>query len=449
MKQRLTIIFLGYLKFWSKIALFLYSGKIIGIAGSVGKTSTKQALKIALEPFGRVKITEGNSETGVPLGILGLKQEAYGLVDWLATAITCPFKIFNLIKVDYLLVEMGTDDLLWPKNMEYLLSVVKPEYVIWLNTSPAHLEQFGKFVDFKTTRDLLVKSRTALANEDGKILTKNNFKYAVLNNQDEFINEVIKNNQGLINKLSFFGDEVSGNYLLNYEINFPNTSFKIKIGAQEYNLNFSLQVLPKEYWENFVSVLLIIKKLNLDVNQAIGALEKNWKIPNGRGGLFSIINNSWLIDGSYNASPDAFTSGLELLDTIAKNNNLLPIVVAGDMRELGRTEESAHIELAGQIARVTRIVYCVGEMSKKYLVPNLNDAGVNVQLFENSYTLGEYLKNNIPQNSIIFVKGSQNTIFLEETIKLLLINQTDVSRLCRQSLYWLKTKADYFQVEIK
>lgn len=449
MKNWLTIVFLLYLRFWSKIALFFYSGKTIGIAGSIGKTSTKQALAVALKPFGKVMVTEGNSETGVPLGILGIKQENFDLIAWLKTAIICPFKIFNLGRVDFLIVEMGTDDLLWPKNMDYLLSVVTPEYVIWLNTSSAHLEQFGRFVKNQSSSELIEKSRLSLATEDGKIITKNNFAFAVVNNQDTFINQVLNNHFDLHKKINFFGTESCKNYLLDYQLSFPDTSYKIVIDNQEYGLTFKNQVLAKEYGENFISVLMIVKQLNLDINQSIVNLQNNWNIPNGRGVLLPAINDSWVIDSSYNASPDAFTASLQLLDAIAKQQDMRPVVVIGDMRELGSASEVAHIQLANQTAQVSNDVYCVGELSSQYLVPRLKQLNVNSHVFANSYELGMYLANNLSKNSLILVKGSQNTIFLEEAVKQLLVDKNDVKRLCRQSNYWLQVKSELLKVKLK
>ena len=444
MRKILASIYLEYIKLLAKIALCFFRGKIIGIAGSVGKTSTKNAVKCVLMPFGNVIVTEGNSETGVPLGILGIKQGDYGLSDWLLTAIKCPFKIFSLVKCDYLVVEMGTDDFVWPKNMEFLLSVVKPEYVVWLNTSPAHLEQFGADSKTKDYDDNLHQGRLSLANEDGKILTKNNFKVAIVNKDDSYVVDIINKNK-LNEKVISFGSDIKNNsYLIDYKINFPNTYFKIKLNNKELDLNFSNQLLAKEYWQVFSSTLLLVDKMELDIDEAIGVLTRQWQMPNGRGRLLKAVNDSWMLDGSYNASPDAFLSQLNLLREASELTGLRPVVVVGDMRELGKVTAEAHKLLAEQIIGVAKEVYAVGQNCFDYLLPSLRQEGIDAGWYKNSHELAIFLKNNLKSKALILVKGSQNTIFLEEVVEKLLADKSDVKMLCRQSAYWQGIRDGYF-----
>jgi UDP-N-acetylmuramoyl-tripeptide--D-alanyl-D-alanine ligase len=445
MKTIVVMIFLYYLRFWAKVALFFNRPKIIGIAGSVGKTSEKHILQTILTTVSSVQITEGNSETGVPLGILGLKQENYSVFAWLRTAVFCPFKIFNLLAVDYLIVEMGTDALAWPKNMDYLLSVVKPEYVIWLNTAAAHLEQFASQTTSTNYQEVLGVGRFALAQEDGKIITKNNYKIAIVNGDDEYIKKVLSNCSAKNGQLIYYGNG-SNNKLIDYKVDFPKTIFKLEIAGQPYQMTFSDQIIAKEYWQNFMAGLLIARQLGVDFDKAIIALENKWKLPKGRGRLLRAINSSWLIDSSYNASPEAFKSQLQMLKVVSNSLKLVPVVVIGDMRELGKITGQAHIDLAHQAADVSNDIYCVGEYCNKYLMPELKLLGANCQWFNNSYELGKFLKTNLPSNCLVLVKGSQNTVFLEEAVKLLLINPADSVNLCRQSAYWLRLKRRFLSI---
>lgn len=446
MKKFVVSIFLNYIRFWAKIALLITSAKIIGVAGSVGKTSTKIALKCVFEGFGRVLITEGNSETGVPLGILGIKQEVYGLKGWLLSALKCPFNIFVLKNVDYLVVEMGTDDFVWPKNMEFLLSVVKPEYVIWLNTSPAHMQQFSANIKDESYERNLHLGRLALANEDGKIITKNIFKQAIINNDDWYIVNALEKYSR--EKIFTYGLETDNNaYLIDHKIEFPNTKYLINILDDNYSLEFKGQILAKEYWQNFAAVLLLAKHLKLNIFDSVNALEDKWRLPNGRGCLLKAINNSWLIDGSYNSSPDAFAAQFNLFTDVLKfNQNLKPVIVAGDMRELGDViAPQAHINLAQKISQINAEVYLVGELMKVHVLPFLLEQNIKANWYKNSHELGLALKNNLPEDSFIFIKGSQNTIFLEETVAMVLKNIEDKKYLCRQSHHWEKVRQDYFK----
>jgi UDP-N-acetylmuramoyl-tripeptide--D-alanyl-D-alanine ligase len=444
MRQMLAKLFLYYIKFWAKIALFFTKAKIIGVAGSLGKTSTKVTLKIALSPFGKVLVTEGNSETGVPLGILGVKQERYDYLSWLLTALHCPFKVLRLIDCDYLVVEMGTDDFVWPKNMDFLLSVVKPEYVIWLNTAPAHLEQFAAKATTSDYEQVLHDGRKTLAQTDGRIITHNDYKVAIINGDDEYIRQVACEVADQ-NKLCFYGESQNNKiYLLEHKNNFPNTEFKIFINGEVIEIKLLGQLLTKEYWQVFASALQLIAAMNLDVGVAVKAIEANWQIPNGRGRLLKAVNDSWLLDGSYNASPDAFTSQLNLLKVVAVANDLKPVVVVGDMRELGEITATAHKILAQEIALVTSNVFAVGSSCCDYLLPELANLGIQARWFKNSLELALAIHNSLETKSLVLIKGSQNTIFLETVVESLLADKSDIKYLCRQSKYWQEVRQQFF-----
>src|SRR6185295_19016849 len=91
-----TNLILWYLKWLAKLALAIHRPTIIGIAGSVGKSSTKQALFAMLKEYRPTDYTIGNSETGVPLGILGLDSEDYSVLNWVKVLLKCPLHIFHL-----------------------------------------------------------------------------------------------------------------------------------------------------------------------------------------------------------------------------------------------------------------------------------------------------------------------------------------------------------------
>ena len=96
MRDSLVWTVLYYLRFWSKLALRLNRPYVIGIAGSVGKSSTRNALDAILKDHFRTKVVSGNSETGVPLGILGLELDGFTKTNWFQVLIKAPYKIFNL-----------------------------------------------------------------------------------------------------------------------------------------------------------------------------------------------------------------------------------------------------------------------------------------------------------------------------------------------------------------
>ena len=151
----LSKILQNYLKFWSQKYLIRTRPKIIAITGSVGKTTTKEAIfAVLLEKFGsNVAKSEGNlnTETGVPLAILGYKKSPKNFYEWLPVLITVPFACFSRVKFDFLVLEMAADK---PGDIRYLTSFVKPYIAVVTAIGPSHLEKFGtieKIIEEKTS----------------------------------------------------------------------------------------------------------------------------------------------------------------------------------------------------------------------------------------------------------------------------------------------------------
>src|SRR5690606_19703204 len=97
-------------------------------------------------------------------------------------------------------------------------------------------------------------------------------------------------------------------------------------------------------------------------------------------------------------------------------------------------------------------LYCVGPQTNEFVMPIVKAAvGTKRKIkkaewYKNAVQCGLHLKEELPENSLILVKGSQNTLYLEEAIKFLLVNQSDVKNLTRQEDYWMNIKKDFFSL---
>ena len=175
LKNILRWPFLFYIRLLAKLAILINKPKIIGVTGSAGKSSLRDILFSAISPSFKTKtIKKGNSETGIPFGILGVKVTTYSFKNWIILAFKAPFGLLYLKNTEYLIIEYGIDDPYPPKNMDYLLSIVKPQIAILLNVYPVHTMQFEKVLDKKQKKLTAIKKESllleALAKQKSKIL---------------------------------------------------------------------------------------------------------------------------------------------------------------------------------------------------------------------------------------------------------------------------------------
>ena len=363
-----------------------------------------------------------------------------------------PFKIFNTKPYSHLIVEMGIDDPEPPKNMEYLLSIIKPDIAISLNIAGPHLAQFEKTLvkappeivrNPEKRRDFVLDK---MAYEDTKIISGSNCKIAIYNADDKFISKYImpQTNQKVIT----FGKSAQNNVSYSsYEVSLNGTKFEFKTQNKIIKLEFKNLLLPQEYEETFAAAILCAQSLGLPNDKIKNNLEKNFVLPKGRASMFRGINNSVIIDSSYNAPKKAVLAFLGMAARLKKQTNRKVVFLFGDMRELGEESEIEHDEVSDVMLGIVDELYCVGELTSLFVIPKVKTK-IKSKHFANSYRAGEFLKENLSQNSIVLVKGSQNTIFLEEAVKLILKNSSDEKNLTRQENYWRKIKSSYLGVKI-
>lgn len=445
MKRILMWMILLYLRSLARLSLSLHKPTVIGIAGSVGKSSTRNAVFAGLKDHVKIMMIPGNSETGIPLGILGLPIDNYSASAWIFSLLKAPFGIFHIKDAKYLIVEMGIDEPFPPRNMEYLLSIVKPDISISLNISATHTEQFEVLLQEKQIGDdekqefLLNK----LAEEDTKIITQSGCKTAVYNADDVYIKKIIEtyrtNNQ--LQKFLTFGKNPDNTIsYTGYKVSTEGTKFDYQIQHQTVSIFFQNMLLPQVYESVFAVALLAGSELSVNINDIAKSLEKNYKLPNSRSSMLEGINNSTIIDSTYNASKSATIPLLNMLHTLKKDTNRPTVFVFGDMRELGSVGKQEHEEVAHALPGIVDNLYLTGPLTKEFVLPIAEKAGMNVKWFKNALELGKFLSENMPNNALVLAKGSQNTIYLEEAVKQILKNKSDASNLCRQSAFWMKKK---------
>lgn len=181
-------------------------------------------------------------------------------------------------------------------------------------------------------------------------------------------------------------------------------------------------------------------------------LELKYQLQPGRLSVFHGVENSVIIDSTYNASPLSVRTIINTAHNI--KTQLFPQrkmwLVLGDMRELGDLTQREHRMLAGYVSQSADHVILVGKHMSDYLADELEKVGYDkhkIDKFYDATIAGKHIQKMLKEagdECLVVCKGSQNTIFLEEAVKHFLLNPEDQQELTRQSKRWLKKKQEYF-----
>lgn len=421
MKKIVALAVLYYLRFWAKLRLAGFNPRVIGVTGSVGKTSTCRAiLAILADKYSCHYSEHANSESGIPLDLLGITPLDYSAGDWLRMLILAPLALLKG-KPGYgiYIAEMGVDLPVWPKNMDYLLTILRPEIGVFLNARLVHSENF--------------KNLEEIAREKGKLIENLPPRgSAVVNADDQLAREY---SAKCTCKMILYGRAQDANmHILDVHSSGQGFSLEFAILDKNYRLNLPGQILNPGYSEVFLAAIAVGMVMGIEIKEAISALERNFRLPPGRMSAISGLYGSILIDSSYNASKSSVLAALEVLATYKDKRK---IALLGDMRELGDAAAGEHGEVAKTAREIADLVLTVGPLTKKYFPPEIKN-------FPNSYEAGKYLREIISKNDVVLIKGSQNTIFLEKAVEMLMAHPEDADKLlCRRGEFWEKKRNNY------
>lgn len=403
--------------FFSKILIWRYKIKIITVAGSVGKTSTKYVLGSLLNQKVPTIYQKGsyNQPFSIPFALFGLKypDNPKNLFSWFWAYVRMLSLIIFGYKYRAAVLEVGADR---PKDIIQTTSWLKSDVAILTAVTEEHMENFNnldevaeeEFQIFKNAK-LKFASSDSISKQFIKKYGPEDLHLYGFSNKDASISKNDELTIKLNNKQQIsFEALLPGNYL--------NQSFivALKIAYQEFGLS---------------------KK---DLTKAIGKVD----LPPGRMRRFRGIHDSWIIDDTYNASPEAYKQALSLIYSLKSKRRVL---VLGNMNEFGDHSKQAHQQIADYIKLNDKdIAVTIGPDANKYLFPQLKKQGVkNLFKFNDPWSVGEFLKKNIRDGDVIFLKGSQNGVFLEEAVKFILNNKEDVNLLARQSDHWMNIKLKF------
>jgi UDP-N-acetylmuramoyl-tripeptide--D-alanyl-D-alanine ligase len=422
-----TIVYILILE--SRLVLWKYKPKIIAITGSVGKTSTKDAVYAALSGVTYVRKSEKsfNSEIGLPLTILGCPNGWNKPHVWFLNILEGLWLILWPHKYPkWLVLEVGVGK---PGDMRKTASWLKTDVVIMtaIGDTPVHIEFFD-------SRKHLVEEKAELINtlkKDGLL---------VLNADDETILGMKTKTKSRVITYGFSKDaDVAGSAdTIFYNEKEEPAGIIFRVDENGTSLPVIIEgVFGRNHLYASLATLALSSGLKLNMLNAINML-KNYEIPPGRMRLLNGINNSKIIDDTYNSSPFACEAGLKTLGDIKVKGR--KIAVLGDMLELGKHTKEAH-ENVGKIAKdYVDFIVVVGPRSEA-----IKDGAVGVGMlvdnileFKESREAGEFLRSFIKENDIAFIKGSQG-MRMERTVEMILEDIENKDKLLvRQDDEWKK-----------
>ena len=422
------------LKKLSRAVVEKYQPKIIGITGSVGKTTTKEAILLVLSKKYRVRgnIKNYNNEIGLPLTILGSISPGRSPLGWVKVIIRALGLLIFRDKnyPEFLVLEMGVDH---PRDMDYLLSVAQPIIGVVTVIGQAHLEFFGTPDSIAEEKSKLVAS---LPSSGIAILNADDRRVAAMASKCK--GKVIT--YGLGPEAQVRATEVSFNYRQANKLS-PEALVGIncELHYQESVVPLSLPLVMTE-----AALYSVLAAAAVGLSQDLGLIEiadilKDFQPLRGRFNLLPGVDGSVVIDDSYNASPTSMIAALEILANLPVDNLTRRIAVLGDMLELGLDSPAEHRRVGqviaglpiGHLILVGPLAKLIGEEAQ-----SLGWSG-ELEYFNNSSEAALKIKEIISAPAAILVKGSQGAR-MERLVKELLANPQEASKyLVRQDGRWL------------
>ncbi|MBI5733002.1 hypothetical protein HY967_03530 [Candidatus Jorgensenbacteria bacterium] len=384
------------LRFIARSTVRRYRPRIVGVTGSVGKSSTKEALGVVLGHERRVRAPSKsfNNEIGLPLTLIGSWIKTGGVYFWLKV-IGTGLSGLILKKPEYpevIVLEYGVDR---PGDMKYLLDIARPEIGIFtaMGDVPVHVEFFN--------------GPEGILREKSKLISQlPSTGFAVLNIDDPMVWGLRDQTRAQVMSFGFSkdADVRINNFVHHYEGDSVITSFKLEYGGSVVPVRLE-NVLGKgqAYAAAGAAAIGLIFGMNL---VAIAESLRNYRPPQGRLTVIRGIKESIIIDDSYNASPLAMREALTMLKELKAKRK---IAVLGDMLELGKYTLGAHTEVGELTAKTADLLITVG-LRGKLIAEAAARSGFpkkSISVFMSVSEAGLFLQNKLQPNDLVLIKGSQ------------------------------------------
>ena len=424
-------LIVGLLESEAKAVLKKYKPKIVAVTGSVGKTSTKEAIYTVLSKFYFVWKSQKNfnTEIGVPLTVLDIPNAGSNPSGW-AKNLVSGLKLIILPNVypEWLVLEVGGDH---PGDIKRIANWIKPEIVVVTRLSevPVHVEFFSSPEELFEEKGNLVKALklggTLILNADDQ----NVLNYKNLTKE----------------KIVLFGNSTDSDIRAkDYSVVYGEDEFPKGITFAVERAGESLPIyLPGTLGAHLMQPCLVALAVCIALGEHLSVAANSFKKQEPTAGRMRIIegiNRSTIIDDTYNSSPVAVLEALNALNDLKKAKR--KIVALGDMLELGKYSIDEHKKIGAKAAEFVDVLITVG-VRAKFIAEGAVEAGMSekkIHQLNDSKEAGEYLKTIIKDGDAVLVKGSQS-MRMERVVEKIMLHPEDKEELLvRQDKEWKERK---------
>jgi len=355
---------------------------IIAVTGSVGKTSTKEMLKLVFSTYGKVHASEKsfNNHWGVPLTLSRLPSDT-----------------------DFCIIEIGTDH---TGEINKLIQLVQPNIAIVTSVGLAHIGNFG--------------SISSIAKEKAEIFSKfspinSRSGIAVINTDSSEASTLIKAAKAVNADVLTFGENQKAMFYPLHVYSKGLNGCEVVAKTPGHTFSYQIGAPGRHLVINSLAVFAALMSINLDPARAIDSFKQIQQME-GRGMLTSLrlsdnyakqekyTEKALLLDESYNANPTSMLASLTLLRELG-NNGGRRIAVLGDMADLGEQSIKLHIALGDDIKQcMVDKLFLIGPFMK-HLWDTL-PSSIRSGYAHNTEDIKPMLIESIKAGDIILVKGS-------------------------------------------
>ena len=349
----------------------LWGKPLIGITGSTGKTTTKEAITHALSSRFRMLKSEGNfnNHFGLPLTLLRLEPEH-----------------------DAAVIEMGMSHL---GEIAALAKIAQPEIGVVTNVAPVHLEFFESIGEIARAKYELIDSLPA-----GGI--------ALLNADDEYVSQFGRDFHG---KVVLYGLRTQADVRAENAKHHgaEGSTFDVVVGSCREQASLPLVGAHNIY--NALAAVAVGLDRGLTLSEATGALAT--LAPADKRGEVVKLGNITIINDCYNSNPKALDA---MVDALAAMPAKRRIVVAGEMLELGAAGEEMH-RSSGRHMAEKKIDILVGVRGlAQSMVGSARQAGMRAEFFATPQEAGEWLAHETREGDVVLLKASRG-VKLEQALE--------------------------------